>query len=177
MSDQVKFNTLEDIVEWTVNEEGRSESVSVTEEPADLTKSEEAWLNTLTDSLHLEERASSDEMTFNEEDPLRMLRDAVARCYEQKFDLPPSACLPYKVEEAASESKHMGVGSMTEVCKGLAEIFSTLKKLEETRAQLAVEVMKRRVSRAKLFLNLLVTARYIISGLWPLQVDEKLSFR
>ena len=106
-----------------------------------------------------------------------MLRDAVARYYERKVDLPPSACLPYKVEEAASGSEPMGVGSMTEVCEGLAEIFSTLKKLEETRAQLAVEVVKRRVSKAKPFLSLVVTARYVISGLWPLQVEEKLSFR
>ena len=44
-----------------MNEEGRSENESVTEEPEDLTKSEEACLNTLTDSLHLEESGGSTE--------------------------------------------------------------------------------------------------------------------
>ena len=66
---------------------------------------------------------------------------------------------------------------MTEVCVGLAEIFNTLKRLEETRAQIAMELSKKRVSRAKSFLGAVVSARYIISGLWPLQLENKLSFR
>ena len=144
-----------------------------------LSLSEEAWLNTLTDNLHLEECESSDEIGLDEEDPLMILRKVITDCYKKRVDLPSSASMEYgEVQKLYSgEREPKGVGSMAEVCEGLAEIFSTLKKLEETRAQIAMELSKKRVSRAKAFLNAVVSARYIISGLWPLQLEKNLSFR
>ena len=103
-----------------------------------LNISEEAWLNSRTDNMHLEECESSDEIGLDEEDPLMMLRQAITECYKKKVDLPPAASMDYgEVQQLySSESEPRGVGSMAEVYGGLAEIFTTLKRLEETRAHI-----------------------------------------
>ena len=149
--------------------------VNSTIEPLSLP--EEAWLNNLIDNLHLEECKSSDEMEYDEEDPLMLLKNAVKDCYEKRVDLPRSAAYEEGPLKITSEEGAGSVMSMAEICEGLAGIFATLKTLEETRALICFELTRRRSSRAKLFLSAVVSARYVISGLWPLQVEKNLSFR
>ena len=59
-----------------------AEKVNSVIEPLSL--SEEAWLNTITDNLHLKECKSCDEVEFDEEDTLMMLKEAVKECYERE---------------------------------------------------------------------------------------------
>ena len=55
------------IVEWVKIEKIASEN-------GPLNSSEEVWLNSITDNLHLKECESSDEVVFDEEGPLMMLK-------------------------------------------------------------------------------------------------------
>ena len=108
-----------------------------------------------------------------------LLKKGVKDCYEKRVELPLSVGVPYEetLQRFAAENEAGGGISMAEVCEGLSVVFATLRKLEEIRALIALEMTKKRTSRVKSFLTAVVSARYIISGLWPLQVEKKLSFR